>query len=173
LPGPGTLLGQDVLSRYRVEYRLADGLLILEPEPPAVTHPIYLDATRHVYLDLGWDDEPGATASAVFDTGASITVVDQAFAGSHARLFTSAGTSTGTDATGASQITPLAIMRGPLILQCRIEDLLVAIVDLHVVNATLQRPMDLILGWTATSQADWYIDHPHSRAACQPRGHSV
>jgi hypothetical protein len=46
---------------------------------------------------------------------------------------------------------------------------LVAIVDLSDPSRTLERRMDLILGWRVLSQADWYVDHDGARAACIPR----
>ena len=168
LPGHGNLLGQDVLGRFRCTYRLADGRLILDGDPPALTHPIFLSARRHVYLDVTWSDHR-ATASAVFDTGAAVTVVDERFAERHPELFTPEGSSTGTDATGRSVETPMAIMRGPQILGERFADALVAFVDLSGANSTLERRMDLVLGWTVLSQADWYVDHQGARAACTPR----
>jgi hypothetical protein len=170
-PGHGDLVGQDVLSRFRCGYRLADGLLLLDPDLPGDSSAIYLDHTMHVSLDVAWEDGP--TASAAFDTGASITVVDQAFADRHPELFRPAGTSAGSDATGATAETPMAVMRGPEILGVSFGDAAVAIVDLSGANSTLRRPMDLILGWTVTSQAAWIIDHTAARASCvrRPTGH--
>lgn len=166
-PGHGDLIGQDVLARYRCTYRLADGVLALDAEAPTETRSMHLDDRRHVYFDVVWDEIDGV-ASAVFDTGASVTVVDQGFVHRHPRLFTAAGTSAGMDATGRSVSTPMAIMRGPRILDQTLTDALIAVVDLSRANSTVGRPMDLILGWTVLSQAAWYIDHHAARAACLP-----
>lgn len=163
-PGPGDLVGQDVLGRLTCLYRLAAGLLTVDPEPPASTHPIHVGERGHVYLDAVWSDGP--TAYSVFDTGASVTVVDAAFAARHPGLFTSLPSSSGTDASGLTMETPMAHMRGPRLLGEQLSDSLVAIVDLSGPNRTLQRPMDLILGWPITSQADWYVDHGRALAAC-------
>jgi len=163
-PGHGDLIGQDVLSHFRCGYRLADGLLTLDPDLPRDSVAIHIDETRHVYLDVAWEE--GQTANAAFDTGASITVVDRAFAERHPELFRPAGTSAGTDATGATAETPLAVMQGPRILGASFDDALAAIVDLSGANSTLRRPMDLILGWTVTSQATWIVDHAAARASC-------
>ena len=167
-PGQGNLVGQDVLGRFRCDYRLADGRLILDGPSWSGTRPVHLDERGHVYVDLGWaGHEP--VASAVLDTGASVTVVDRAFARRHPGLFTPQATSTGTDATGRSVEAPMATMRGPRILGEQFADSLVAIVDLHDANSTLPRPMDVILGWTTTSQADWFVDHPRGQAGCALR----
>jgi hypothetical protein len=166
-PGAENLVGQDILGQFRCGYRLSDALLILDCDPPNETRAISLDERRHVYLDLSWVRHE-AVASAVFDTGASVTVVDQAFARRHPDLFTPEDIRTGTDATGMSAKTPMATMRGPQILGEHFADALVAIVDLSGANSTLQRSIDVILGWTAISQADWFVDHPRACAACAP-----
>jgi hypothetical protein len=168
LPAQFNLIGQDVLGRFRCLYQLADAVMTLDPEPPAHTHPIHLGTNRHVYLDATWDDG-SAAASAVFDTGASVSVVDERFVGLHHELFTPLGTSAGVDVTGQSAQLQMAIMRAPCILGEQLAEALVAIIDLSAANRTLDRPMDLILGWTLLRQADWYIDHPGRRAACLPR----
>ena len=167
-PGHRDLIGQDVLGRYRCRFNLTDGLLILDVESPDATHAVHISDRRHVYLDLSWIDSQ-ATASAVFDTGASVTIVDETFASRHADLFTSAGTSTGTDAAGIEVETPMALMQGPEILGEQLAEARVAIVDLSLPNSTLERPMDIVLGWTVISQGDWFIDHPAARAACTPK----
>ena len=167
-PGHGNLLGQDVLGRFRCTYRLADGRMTLDGDPPAITHPIFLDTRSHVYLDVSWTGH-GAKGDAVFDTGASVTVADEGFAQRYPELFAREGSSTGTDVSGRSVETPMALMRGPTILGERFADALVAIVDLSGANSTVERRMDLILGWTVLSQADWYIDHRGARGACTPR----
>lgn len=166
-PGHGDLIGQDVLARFRCTYRLADGVLVLDAEAPTETHAVHLDERRHVYFDATWE-ETAAVATAVFDTGASATVVDQGFLQRHPSLFTPDGMSTGMDAAARRISTPMAIMQGPRILDRQLSDALVAVVDLSAANQTASRPMELILGWTVLSQANWYIDHNAARAACLP-----
>lgn len=165
--GHGDLIGQDVLSRFRCEYRLAERRLRLDGDLPDAVTSIHLDAGRHIYLDATWFDTD-TQANAVFDTGASVTVVDQTFFNARPELFTSAGTSAGTDASGAVVETPLAMMRGPVILQRQLPDSLVAVVDLNAANSTVECPMDLILGWPIISQAVWVFDHAERVAACSP-----
>jgi hypothetical protein len=161
--GHGALVGQDILSRFRCEYRLADELLVIDSDrAPREEYDIHLDAGRHVYLAADWGSS--STTGAVFDTGASVTVVDQQFAARHPDLFSSAGTSAGTDASGETVETPMALMAGPTILGRRFAESPVAIVDLGAVNRTLDRPMDLILGWPVISQAGWIIDHARAKA---------
>lgn len=115
-PEGNDLLGQDVLTQFCCEYRFRDQELRLDGPPPAAgAHRIHLGGGGHVYLDLEWPCD-GSTASAVFDTGASATVVDTAFAQAHPALFTPIGTSPGTDSSGATFQTPMVEMVGPRLL---------------------------------------------------------
>lgn len=155
-------IGQDVLSQFRCEYRFADGLLRLDGPMPPVTTPIFLDRGNHIYLDLVW---PEVTAGAVFDSGASVSVVDAAFVEAHPYLFVAQGDSQGTDASGTTFDTPMVAMRGPRILGRVFTSTPAAVVDLGVVNQTLERRMDLIIGWPLLHQANWAIDHLNQTAA--------
>jgi hypothetical protein len=159
-PGEGRdHIGQDVLSQFRCEYRFADHKLRLnEHAATADTFPIFISDGRHVYLDVAWPT--GGTASAVFDTGASVTVADASFVEAHSALFTPLGESRGIDGSGTVLKTPMAIMTGPRVLGQTFTASTVAVVDLSAVNQTIQRPMDLILGWPILQQVNWFIDHP-------------
>lgn len=156
------LLGQDVLSHFRCEYRLAEAVLRLDGPVPRTAESVYLDRGDHVYLTAKWDD---ASAAAVFDTGASLSVVDSAFVHRYPHLFIEHGESEGTDASGSTMETPLVEIAGPVILGHRFASTMAAVVDLGRVNASLDRPMDLILGWPVLQQANWFIDHTSKTAA--------
>jgi hypothetical protein len=158
------LIGQDVLSQYRCEYRFADRQLRLDGPAPRVTAPIVITEGRHVYLDVSWPGV-GVTASAVFDTGASVTVVDAAFVDTNPTLFTPDGTSQGVDGSGAAMDTPMVVMSGPQILGGSFASSPAAVVDLSAANRTVARRMDLILGWPILHQANWMIDHAEQQAA--------
>jgi hypothetical protein len=153
------LIGQDVLSQFRCEYRLADWRLILDGPAPPNAAPIFLGDAGHAYLDVTWPPA-GVTASAVFDTGASVTVVDTAFLDTHPSLFTPAGSSPGINSSGTRIETPMVTMIGPHILGRPFAASLAAVVDLTAANRPIQRTMDLILGWPILHQANWIIDHP-------------
>lgn len=166
LQGHGNLVGQDVLSHFRCEYRLWEGLLRLNGDLPADVEPVHLDTGKHLYLDATWGGN--RHASAVFDTGASATVVDRQFADDHSALFVPAGESEGMDASGVVFPTPMAMMKGPQILRHRFAESLVAVVDLTVANNGLERRMDMILGWPLIRQATWIFDHTKRVGACRP-----
>lgn len=156
-PGHGDLIGQDVLSRYRCEYRLGDGVLILDGEAATPVQEVFLDGGSHVYADVRWPS--GTGAQGVLDTGASITVVDSAFVELHPDLFVADGFSEGMDATGERQATAMMTMAPMTLLGSRFDDSKVAVVDLSAANTELERPMNLIVGWPILSQGAFYIDH--------------
>jgi hypothetical protein len=124
-----------------------------------------MDERDHCYVELDWTD---AHAQACFDTGAGLTIVDQAFIDKHPRLFEPAGTSTGIDATGASVETPMFLMAGPMIGGTQFTAHTVAALDLAPVNATLELPMDVILGYPTIRQASWLFDFPARRWSLSP-----
>jgi len=158
-PESRTLLGQDVLGRFHCEYRLAEGRLVLNGSTPAYL-PVHLGAGGHVLLELTWPD--GTSGTFVFDTGASISVVDSSFVAAHPRLFELSGVSTGSDASGTSAQTPAALMEGPSILGHGFPGSPVAVVDLP--------GLDGVVGWPLISLAAWTIDHTARGAACVPCG---
>lgn len=104
-PGHGDLIGQDVLSQFRCEYRLAEGLLILDGEDLGLGYEVFLDEVSHVYAEVRWPS--GESAQAVLDTGAAVTVVDRGFVERHRSLFEPDGQSEGMDASGQTVSTPM------------------------------------------------------------------
>jgi hypothetical protein len=98
--------------------------------------------------------------SAVWDTGASITVVDEQLVKDHPSSFQRIGDSTGTDANGNAMQTPTYLMTGMIIDGYVFPAHHVAAVDLSQVNAALERKMELILGYSSFRFANWWIDFP-------------
>lgn len=165
------LVGQDVLSRFRCEYRLAEGVLIVGGDSPEKVHPIHVGSRRHVYVTVTWPT--GQTADAVIDTGASVTVVDERFAADHPSLFTHDSMSEGTDSSGTVMQTPMVQMAAARLLGAEFRASVAAVVDLSAANSTIERKMDLILGWPILSQGTFVIDHDLQLASYQPGAPSV
>ena len=156
-----SLLGIDVLGRYRCVFKFSNGTLTLErsgPDAPAGSgDPLQIGARGHALLGLRWGE---VAACACWDSGAGITVVDRAFAARHPELFRRDGVSTGTDSLGASRETVTGLLAGPTIGDLRFAASVAAIVDLGAVNATAAPRLDLILGYPLIAQADWVLDFP-------------
>ncbi len=162
-PGQQCLLGMDVLRQYRCQFRFDDAMLILDGDPaPRTGLDLQLDDRGHVYIELGWD---AAIASACWDSGAGITVVDRAFRLRYPELFSDAGRAAGTDSTGAQFAAATFTMAGPHIAGIGFPPSKVAVIDLSPLNRELEFPMDLIAGYPLLRQASWLFDFPARRWA--------
>ena len=162
-PMPGNLLGMDVLRQHACHFRLDASVLELEATPAARADQELLMGPRgHVYVEVRW---PGVTGQACWDTGAGATVVNRDFWLGHPELFEEIGTSAGTDSSGTQAQTPLLRMAGPVIGHRAFDGHNVVAVDLSGVNAGVEYPMDLILGYPTLRQADWLFDFPARRWA--------
>jgi hypothetical protein len=165
--GVYNLLGLDVLRHHSCLLNLAEQTLTLNgpTDTTGVTTTLYLDDVGHAYLDVVMGSQ---TLSAVWDTGAGITVVDTSLITQHPQMFNEANPTNGTDGAGQTQQTPTYIMQPVTIAGFSFEAQKVAAVDLSAANATLHRPMDLILGYPALRQAIWYMDFPGRQWALSP-----
>lgn len=102
-------------------------------------------------------------ARAVWDTGAGITVVDLNFIRDNPGYFEEIGTSEGTDSTGHSMNTPMFLMSTTIIGNYEFPIHKVVGVDLSHVNSRADIKMDLILGYSTLSKANWFLDFPKKK----------
>ncbi|HEX3051495.1 MAG TPA: retropepsin-like aspartic protease [Aggregatilineaceae bacterium] len=152
------LMGMDVLKDHCCTFLFDEQRMVIDEDDGQAE--LILDQRFHPYLDVHWET---GVAHAVWDTGAGLTVVDTNFIERYPALFQSVGQSTGTDATGTRVETPMFVMAacrigGRAFPACR-----VAGVDLSHVNASIEIPMDLILGYNLLSQARWVFDFPRRK----------
>ena len=139
--------------------------MLLSSDPPDAAidwQPLVMDARHHPYVDLRCGDQ---RAQAVWDTGASLTVVDQGFIERHPALFDASRTverhRRDRHGSGNADVHDGGVQHRTL----RLPALRVAGVDLAAVNATIEIPMDAILGYNLLSRADWWFDFPRQRWA--------
>jgi hypothetical protein len=155
------LIGMDLLRDHRCHFLFGENRVLIDPAAGAqdtrLLQPLFLDSKAHPYIEVSFGVQ---TATAVWDTGAGITVADASFIEHHPTHFQAVGYSTGTDSTGAEQQTPMFVMTGATIGGHSFAPQKVASVDLSAVNATIEAPMDLILGYNTLSKANWLIDFP-------------
>jgi predicted aspartyl protease len=157
------LIGMDLLKDLRCDFRFDERRVLVDEDTgddSGSFEELFLDQRAHPWVPVQFG---GVTANAVWDTGAGITVVDTGFVGRQPGLFQAAGSSTGTDSTGAQQETPMYLMAACAMGGQAFPALRVAAVDLAHVNTTLERPMDLIVGYNAYSKAHWLFDFPRRR----------
>lgn len=155
------LIGMDFLKHHRCFFDFESARLILNP-PAALTeglhlHALTMDQRDHPYISV---DLGSMNAQTTWDTGAGVTVVDQAFIEKNAELFTADKPSHGTDSSGTTRETPMYRMAALVIGNQKFGSHRVAAVDLSHLNAKVERPMDMILGYTTLQQATWYFDFP-------------
>ena len=165
-PEVRSLIGMDLLKEFRCHFLFDENRVVvgeyfalLSDQP---VQDLIFDKAFHPYLDVQFG---AITAHAVWDTGASLTIVDTTFINNHPDLFQAAGSSTGTDSTGEQVETPMFIMAESVIGGSVFPPNRVASVDLSFVNATIEIPMDLILGYTMQSKANWLFDFPGKKWA--------
>lgn len=164
------LLGMDVLGRYCCEFSFAGARMLARPSPcPKAERPLLRSGRGHALIHVRWG-EIGAVGC--WDTGAGITVVGRHFVQGHPELFHDPSASTGTDVTNTSVTTPTLSMLGPDIGDHRFAPHRVAVVDLAILNAHTDRPVDMILGYPTLRQADWIMDFPRDRWTLRPPGFS-
>lgn len=164
------ILGMDFLRHYTCHFCFSAAKLRLNP--PAKARPVqpllalHLDDRGHPYVDV---ETGSGSLSAVWDSGAGMTVMDLAVIARHPELFEPAGESMGIDATGVGRATPVFRMGDLRIGRWTFQPHKVVGVDLSGVNAGLERPMDLILGANLILREDWWFDFPGRRWAVTSR----
>jgi hypothetical protein len=167
-PGPGAknLIGMDLLKDFCCHFFFDDARLVMTgdaaPENRYAFEPLVMDQRFHPYIDVVFG---GVQASTVWDTGASLSVVDTGFVARQPAFFEAAGVSMGTDAAGAQVETPMFVMSGAVVGGKAFPAHRVAAVDLSHLNAVVEVPMDLILGYSTLSKANWIFDFPHRQWA--------
>lgn len=160
--GTRSLIGMDLLKDFCCHFCFDVNRLLLDPDDALddLYQALTLDQKYHPYVSVQLGD---VAASAVWDTGASLTVVDTGFIQHHPQMFQAAGYSTGTDSSGAQMETPMLMMAGCRIGGYDFPPQRVAGVDLSAVNAAIEIPMDMILGYNTLCQANWVFDFPRRR----------
>lgn len=164
------IVGMDLLRDYCCHFFFDEKRVTLDQSPAAdddaAFHDLLMDARFHPYVRV----RLGARqAQAVWDTGAGLTIVDLRVIEANPAHFTEAGESSGTDSTGATQQTPMFVMAETMIGGYVFPPQRVAGVDLSHVNATIEIPMDMILGYNTLSKAHWLFDFPRRRWAITRR----
>ncbi|MCZ2404729.1 clan AA aspartic protease [Paenarthrobacter sp. Z7-10] len=158
-PGARNLLGMDLLKEHRCHFSFERQCLEIGLDKYVVHGaPLHLDTKGHPYVDAHFP--LGVVAHTVWDSGAGITIVDQKFLAKHSRHFREVEPSMGTDGTGTKVQTPTFLMSDVSIGGIQFAPHRVACIDLARANENLALPMDLILGYTTLSQADWLMDFP-------------
>lgn len=156
--GSESILGLEVICKYSLLFDFTNEeirLINFDEFEQQRLYDLELSSKNHPYMDVLFDN---IKAKALWDTGASITIVDEKFIDNNPTLFTQLGVELGTDSGGISQNTKMYLMKESNIGGMRFKSVRVASVDLSHINASASISMDMILGFPTISQANWYID---------------
>jgi hypothetical protein len=164
-PAIRNLIGMDILKDYCCDFRFDEQRVLLRAidfQDQYAFQDLFLDQKFHPYIDVQFGT---VTARAVWDTGASITIVDTNFIRKYPDFFEESGTSSGTDSTGSTVDTPMFVIGATTIGKHSFPPLRAVGVDLSHVNFTIEVPMDMILGYSALRKAHWLFDFPGKKWA--------
>jgi aspartyl protease len=169
-PGAKNLIGMDLLKDWCCHFFFDESRVSVTAGEDHGTgrafQNLLLDRRFHPYVDVQF----GTTlVKAVWDTGASLTIADMSLIEKQPSYFQKVGESTGTDSTGAVMITPMFIASGLSIANQVFPAHRVAGVDLSHVNSTIEVRMDMILGYSTLSRANWLFDFPRKQWAITKR----
>ncbi len=151
-PGHHPFVGLDLLGTGPWRLDLANRELVTGP-PVSAGSELSVTTTGHLISEMSIS---GVRATALFDTGAGITMVDRRFAEAHPDLFEAADSAMATDSTGVAGAVDLARLSPYEIEGISFAGHLVAIADLPAVPDQL----DAVIGYPTIAQARWSIDLP-------------
>lgn len=155
-----SLLGMDALKHLSLRFFLSEGRLDVLNGPLELANELEVDQGSIPYVNVELD---GRNAKAVWDTGASVTLVDVGFLKRNPDLFEVVGEDEGTDSTGRRMTTPLNTMRSYQIAGMSFSSHPVVAVDLSRIRSSATIPMDFILGYPTLRQAIWLFDFPRRK----------
>jgi len=155
------LPGMNILKDFELHFDFKSNILEVSYDSAHFTksgNEIIMGAKDHPYISVAFDEK---SVLAIWDSGASITVVDNEFIRLNPNHFKLIGNSTGTDSSGETQQTPLYEMTGIIIDGHLFPTHHVAGVDLSFINSRTEPKMSMILGYSTFRHADWWFNFPH------------
>jgi hypothetical protein len=131
-------------------------MLGIDTDAPAdAERPLPLTSRSHPHVVVGWGD---VEATALFDTGASVSVVDTAFAAGHPELLEPLPPSTGIDAAGNRAETPMARLAACEVGGRRFDASLAVVLPIRGIGRADDPEFDVVLGVPVIRQAEWIVD---------------
>lgn len=107
------------------------------------------------YIPVGFE---GKSGNAIWDTGASVTLVDLDFVRQHPNNFISIGSEIGTDSTNTQRETPMFMMNGLTIAGKNFQSVKVAAINFSNSHPRVENSLKMCLGYSVLRQANWLFD---------------
>lgn len=155
------LFGMDIMKDHCLSFAFDEGVLAIVPETDTHRH----EADQDLIMERGLIPciavrAGGVDCSAIWDSGAGITLVDTSFLKEHPKLFVPLGSEMGTDSTNRKQETPIYMMSGLAVAGQKFGPVKVAAVPLFKPSKPADPAMKFVLGFSALRQAHWLFDFP-------------
>lgn len=156
------LLGMNVLSAHPCHFQFGAGWLEMDGElPPSDWIPLTTGSDKTPAVDVRWGPK---SVSAIWDTGAGITLVDQNWAMEHPDVVTILNeTDMGTDSSGHTRSNPKGRLAACRIGDVDFDEQRCGVVDFSDFNGSSATPVYMFAGLPLMSQATWAFDFPSRR----------
>lgn len=155
LPAAPSLLGLDVLGAHRLDFLFSEAVLEFDGDRAVdERRDLVRSSRRHPYVQVRWGD---VVADAIWDSGASISIVDRGFTRRHSGLFRPDGSSHGIDAGGSESAVDMVRMEAVTVGGRTFSPTIAGVADIAGIERPGDPPFDLILGLPVLRQADWAL----------------
>jgi len=159
LPGFFSIIGLDVFLHSTVYFDFKNLKFQINPKPQPTLHAVPF------FYDFGVVLLPVRIGKqnllAVWDTGASTTVIDQAYIDAHPEDFRYIKDIQGTDAARAALPMKLYEIKSLVIGGAELQGVKVAAMDLAGMHRVYPDFPSFFLGYNVIIQHNWYFDFPH------------
>ncbi|MCA9277692.1 MAG: retroviral-like aspartic protease family protein [Phycisphaeraceae bacterium] len=154
------LLGMDMLRDYCLRFAFDESRVELLDTALSASHPLMNTTNDIPCIDVQAKD---TRVGAIWDTGASITLVDADFVKDHPNMFKLIGSDIGTDSSGRQSETPMYLMKPVTIGGHQFDAHKVVSLSLTKLRDAASIPVVFILGYSTLRQARWVLDFPAKR----------
>lgn len=160
------LFGMDVMRDHCLDFAFDNNEMNIVPETDArrelADQELIMerDLIPYIPVELG-----GKRGNAIWDSGASITLVDMKFVQQHPNMFVSMGNEIGTDSTNTQRETPIFMMNGLVVAGRKFQPLKVAAINFSISQTKIENPLNVVLGYSTLRQANWLFDFPRRKWA--------